>query len=206
MVHFECLSCSAWSKSGLLFVMLALLVAGLALALPARAQNLPPAAGNRAPPASSERLTNPAPPAGDAGVPTRLSTQEGPPYRTYKTPYEFHLTLLTIALAVGMALILSIMAWKSGIGDDFVRSFMVVIIVFAALFLVVAGYSDKQTAPVFGLLGTIAGYIFGRTQQLAAEGVSNGGTGNGSAGKGGDVNGGGGDGPVREPKAEPARE
>jgi hypothetical protein len=200
MVHSESFLRLASSALILPFLMLALLGVGLALALPARAQNVPPAVGNAAPPASAERETNPAPPAANTGTGTRLSMQEGPPYRTYKTPYEFHLTLLTIALAVGMAIVLCIMAWKSGIGDDFVRSFMVVIIVFAALFLVVAGYSDKQTAPVFGLLGTIAGYIFGRSQHLAAEGVSNGGAGNAGLGNGGGANGGAGDGNDAEPR------
>ena len=31
-----------------------------------------------------------------------------------------------------------------------------------AIFLVVAGYSDQQIAPVIGLLGTIAGYLLGK--------------------------------------------
>jgi len=61
------------------------------------------------------------------------------------------------------------MARKTGITEEFVRAFMVVTIVFGALFLVVAGYSDEQTAPVFGLLGTIIGYIFGRYQSAATE-------------------------------------
>ena len=36
------------------------------------------------------------------------------------------------------------------------------LIIIAAIFLVVAGYSDKQIAPVMGLLGTIAGYLLGK--------------------------------------------
>jgi hypothetical protein len=119
---------------------------------------------------ATERVTNPPPKSGDAvtgeGVQATATLQGGPKvYLTYKTPFEFHLTILTIVLAIFMAIVLSVMGWKSGINEEFVRSFMVVMIVFAALFLVVAGYSDQQTAPVFGLLGTIAGYIFGRTQR-----------------------------------------
>ena len=120
-------------------------------------------AGGSPGPARQERVTN-APPPSD----TPVTGERRPVYLTYKTPFEFHLTVITAALGVFMALLLSVMAWKTGITEDFVRSFMVVIIVFGALYLVVAGYSDEQTAPVFGLLGTIAGYIFGRTQGAAA--------------------------------------
>jgi biopolymer transport protein ExbB/TolQ len=31
-----------------------------------------------------------------------------------------------------------------------------------AVFLVVAGYTDTQIAPVMGLLGTVAGYLLGK--------------------------------------------
>ncbi len=33
-----------------------------------------------------------------------------------------------------------------------------------ALFLVTAGYGNSQIAPIIGLLGTVAGYLLGRTQ------------------------------------------
>jgi len=38
-----------------------------------------------------------------------------------------------------------------------------VLIITGALFLVVAGYTDKQMAPVMGLLGTLAGYLLGKS-------------------------------------------
>jgi len=37
------------------------------------------------------------------------------------------------------------------------------LVISASLFLVVAGYSDQQVAPVFALLGAIAGYLFGKS-------------------------------------------
>lgn len=46
--------------------------------------------------------------------------------------------------------------------DDFVKLFAFVVVVFSAVFLITVGYSDTQTAPVYSLLGTIIGYIFGR--------------------------------------------
>ena len=42
------------------------------------------------------------------------------------------------------------------------RIFGTILIIVIAVFLVVAGYSDTQIAPVMGLLGTIAGYLLGK--------------------------------------------
>lgn len=92
-----------------------------------------------------------------------------------KTPYEVYLSLLTIMLGMFMAVLLCVMGWKKGLTDDFSQAFIVVMAVFSALFLVVAGYDEKQTAPVFGILGTVLGYVFGRGQKvtIAKEDVLN---------------------------------
>jgi hypothetical protein len=37
------------------------------------------------------------------------------------------------------------------------------LIIIAGLFLMTAGYSDQQIAPVIGLLGTIVGYLLGKS-------------------------------------------
>jgi hypothetical protein len=60
--------------------------------------------------------------------------------------------------------------------DAVLRGLGTVLIVFAALFLVVAGYSDSQIAPAFGLLGTIAGYLFGKSSTNRPADGSSGGT------------------------------
>lgn len=46
--------------------------------------------------------------------------------------------------------------------DQILRLFGTILIIIGSLFLIVAGYSEKQIAPVIGLLGTIAGYILGK--------------------------------------------
>lgn len=46
--------------------------------------------------------------------------------------------------------------------DAVIKVFGTVLIVIVSVFLVVAGYSETQIAPVMGLLGTIAGYILGK--------------------------------------------
>ncbi len=42
------------------------------------------------------------------------------------------------------------------------------LIIVGALFLVTAGYGNSQITPIIGLLGTVAGYLLGRTQSEPA--------------------------------------
>jgi hypothetical protein len=44
------------------------------------------------------------------------------------------------------------------------RAFGIPLIIVSAVFLIVAGYTEKQIAPVMGLLGTIAGYLLAKTE------------------------------------------
>lgn len=46
--------------------------------------------------------------------------------------------------------------------QEVLRILGTVLILVSAIFLVVAGYSDTQIAPVMGLLGTIVGYLLGK--------------------------------------------
>lgn len=127
------------------------------------AQAMPPA-GNAAP-APSDRVTNPAPPSSQIAPAASAQGEDGPKaYLTFKTPYEFFLCLITVGLGIGTSLLLVLMYWRRGPTEDFIRAFIVVAVIFSALFLIVAGYNEKQTAPVFGLLGTILGYVFGKVQ------------------------------------------
>jgi hypothetical protein len=53
--------------------------------------------------------------------------------------------------------------------DQLLRLFVTPLIIILAVFLVVAGYSDKQISPVIGLLGTIAGYLLGKAKNQRNE-------------------------------------
>jgi hypothetical protein len=46
----------------------------------------------------------------------------------------------------------------------------ITLIIVGSLFLVTAGYGNAQIAPIIGLLGTVAGYLLGRTQSPAEGG------------------------------------
>jgi hypothetical protein len=69
---------------------------------------------------------------------------------------------MTVAIMAVTILALCLMAGRAAITPEFTRTFIIIVVVFASLFLISAGYSDKQAAPVYSLLGTIVGYIFGR--------------------------------------------
>jgi hypothetical protein len=72
-----------------------------------------------------------------------------------------------LSLGIGAFAILSFalvafLIWQKKNAEQILRTFGILVIIFAAVFLVVAGYSDTQITPVIGLLGTIAGYLLGR--------------------------------------------
>lgn len=74
------------------------------------------------------------------------------------------MTMSSAVLVFGLILVvLATYLLKIGrSADDILKLFGTLIILVAAVFLVVAGYSDAQIAPVIGLLGTIAGYLLGK--------------------------------------------
>lgn len=64
-----------------------------------------------------------------------------------------------------ICVICAILLARGGNADTILRTFGTILIIISSLFLVVAGYSDQQIAPVMGLLGTIAGYLLGKSSE-----------------------------------------
>lgn len=64
-----------------------------------------------------------------------------------------------------MCLIIAYLLRSRRAAGDILRTLCVPLIVVSAVFLVVAGYSERQIAPVIGLLGTIAGYLLGKSPE-----------------------------------------
>jgi hypothetical protein len=72
---------------------------------------------------------------------------------------------LSFSILIFGLLVLSLMSvlvakYKVNI-NRILRAFALTLIIVAAVFLIVAGYTEQQIAPVMGLLGTIAGYLLG---------------------------------------------
>lgn len=79
--------------------------------------------------------------------------------------YDESFALSGMLLGFGFLMVL-VMAYLIRLGkepESLIRTFGTFLIVIAAVFLIVAGYSEKQIAPVIGLLGTIAGYLLGKS-------------------------------------------
>lgn len=74
------------------------------------------------------------------------------------------MTISSVVLLFGLLVILlATYLIRSGINTEAVlRIFGTILIIMVAVFLVVAGYTDTQIAPVMGLLGTIVGYLLGK--------------------------------------------
>ncbi|WP_157779336.1 hypothetical protein [Burkholderia thailandensis] len=79
---------------------------------------------------------------------------------------ENAMTISAVVLAFGLVTI-GIAAWlilRRIPHNAVLRVLGTVLILVFAVFLVVAGYSDKQIASVLGLLGTVAGYLLGKSE------------------------------------------
>lgn len=88
------------------------------------------------------------------------------PYVTYKTPWEKWLNITAAILAVAFAGIYAVFHWAANPVEEWAaRNLIVILVIGSAVFILTAGYDDKQAAPLFGLLGTLVGYLFGRAPQ-----------------------------------------
>lgn len=72
------------------------------------------------------------------------------------------LSFIVVGFGVFVLLCITYLIQRDKQPDLLLRPFGTILIVIGAVFLIVAGYSEKQIAPVIGLLGTIAGYILGK--------------------------------------------
>ena len=81
------------------------------------------------------------------------------------------MTISAVVLVFGVfVLLLATYLIRIGKSSESVlRIFGTVLIIVISVFLVVAGYTSNQIAPVMGLLGTIAGYLLGKETATRSE-------------------------------------
>lgn len=136
--------------------------------------------------------------ASNATVSNALSekiTHEEAAIKASKVPWWSPNDAMTISASVlvfgVLVMVLASRALHKGIPAALVmRLFGMLTIVVMAVFLVVAGYDSQQIAPVTGLLGTLAGYLLGKSTTAevkdaaakAGKGAKAGKTGNSGAG------------------------
>jgi hypothetical protein len=98
---------------------------------------------------------------------------------TYIPPHDWReiaLSLLVLAFGVILTLLQHRVLLKRP-GDISQEGILVLhsvtLIVVATLFLITAGYTERQVAPAMGLFGTIIGYILGRRSRPSGVAVKN---------------------------------
>ncbi len=99
-------------------------------------------------------------PATDAGMPKG---------RTYSETY-LSTAVLIFGLSLMLLQVMLLLRAKQGWGTNSTRLAGLTLVTVAGLFLITAGYSQNQIAPMFGLLGTIAGYLMGKTEDKGPSG------------------------------------
>lgn len=75
-----------------------------------------------------------------------------------------YLVGLIVLLAIGSLISVIYLFGMVGEDSDYPKYLVIVIAIFSGILITVAGYSERQSAPMFGLLGTIIGYLFGVTR------------------------------------------
>jgi hypothetical protein len=91
--------------------------------------------------------------------------QNAQPLWTPKIALGLSYSILIFGLLV--LLLMSVLVAKFNVNiNRILRAFALVLIIVAAVFLIVAGYTEQQIAPVMGLLGTIAGYLLGSRHSI----------------------------------------
>jgi hypothetical protein len=83
---------------------------------------------------------------------------------SFLTSREAMVSLFILVFGLLMTIIAAFLLTKTTVPSaDILRLFTLLVIVTGTLFLVASGYSATDIAPSMGLLGTIAGYLLGRT-------------------------------------------
>jgi len=75
------------------------------------------------------------------------------------------LTISVLAFGLAVIFTMAVLVVRKSQAGEVLRLFTVPMVIVAAVFLVVTGFSSAQITPVIGLLGTLAGYILGVQSQ-----------------------------------------
>jgi hypothetical protein len=134
---------------------------------------IPTIAGNE------ENITEDSVPDLDTYTPTMAGTSdpsdeepgENPvPSMAERMNFAKEMSRYVLAFGLVLSLFTGIIAlYTKGWNRDATNVFTVTIIITAGLFLMTAGYSSEQIAPMYGLLGTIVGYLLGKTRSSGDE-------------------------------------
>jgi hypothetical protein len=129
----------------------------------------PPPVGQPPPVATASPASEDLSKLSDAEIEQRIQNVTQAPDEAQKQPWNPSLVkfLTTEVLIFGIIVIIvmGVLVLKNSSAGEVLRLFTVPMIIVAAVFLVVTGFSKDQITPVTALLGTLAGYILGVQSQ-----------------------------------------
>lgn len=102
-------------------------------------------------------------------MPAQVEVCAAPAVPSARSPLETYLSIGVLGfcvLVLGLE-VLVMLRTRVTWGPTTVRIFGLTLVINSGLFLITAGYSQDQIAPMMGLLGTIAGYLLARTEPKA---------------------------------------
>lgn len=148
------------SRPILISVFLVLLLGQLVIAQDVPIQAAPP------------EIVDPVLTAGDNEEGTVVSLTAEQWWRSTAVPYlGVGLLVFTVLMFTG----LYITIWyEKDWSDQTFKVFGLTLIITAGLYLITIGWTDKQLAPMMGLLGTIAGYILGQDRRREDRNINKG--------------------------------
>ncbi|WDF61033.1 hypothetical protein PQ462_06615 [Flavobacterium sp. KACC 22758] len=91
-------------------------------------------------------------------------------YPNYSEQQYQHSLYLSISILIFGGIIIGgifyiLIKQKKGWGPNTVQIVSITLLIVAGLFLITAGYSQQQITPIVGLLGTISGYLLGKSSK-----------------------------------------
>lgn len=89
------------------------------------------------------------------------------PDSIFRDPEVLNTFLVSGLFLIVIALILYRKRTDALSGEEYVRLIGIIVVIFGALFVLAAGWSKEHAAPVYGLLGTVAGFLLGRQSNTA---------------------------------------
>ena len=91
-----------------------------------------------------------------------VTGQAGQPWSSELVKF---LTVSVLVFGILVIVTMAVLVLRKSQTGEILRLFTVPMVIVAAVFLVVTGFSNEQITPVIGLLGTLAGYILGVQSQ-----------------------------------------
>ena len=92
---------------------------------------------------------------------------------TWTVQYQYTAALIAAVFVTGLIFfsVISVLAWRSkeGLSERYMKLTVIILVVVVAISITISNFGQETTNSVLGLIGTIVGYLLGRTDSGAAK-------------------------------------